>query len=205
MSVFDARASEWEKSGRRIQLAKDVVSSIIKYAEPDKGIDIADFGTGTGLIMLGLSEYGSSLTGFDTSQGMLDVLNEKVEKAGLKNIQTVLLDVEKEDFPKEAFDMFTASMVIHHMDEPEVFFRKAYDALRTGGKICVADLKLTDEPFHDVHHPGVKHGGFEPETLIEKLQKCGFRDITIKPAAIIQKERDGRTIEFPVMLAIGKK
>jgi len=30
-------------------------------------------------------------------------------------------------------------------------------------------------------------------------------DITIKPAAIIQKERDGRTIEFAVMLAIGKK
>ncbi|MGE4477432.1 MAG: class I SAM-dependent methyltransferase [Deferribacterales bacterium] len=205
MSVFDARASEWEKKGRRVQLAKDVVSAIIKYAEPKKDIDIADFGTGTGLIMLGLSEYGRSLTGFDTSQGMLDVLNEKVENAGLKNIKTVLLDVKKEDFPKESFDMFTASMVIHHMDEPEIFFRKAYDAIRTGGQICVADLELTEEPFHDVPHEGVKHGGFEPEALAEMLRSCGYKDVQINTAAVIEKERDGRKIEFPIILATGHK
>ncbi len=84
MSVFDAKANEWDKKTRRIQLAKDVVSSIVKYAKPEKNIDIADFGTGTGLILLGLSEYAESMTGgYDSSQGgMLDVLAEKAADSG---------------------------------------------------------------------------------------------------------------------------
>lgn len=205
MSDFDARAADWDKKKRRVQLAQDVVSAIIKHVKPEKGIDIADFGTGTGLIMLGLSEYGKTMTGYDTSQGMMDVLMEKAKEAGLDNIKTEVLDIDTDDFPEESFDLVTCSMVIHHMDDPSPFICKAYKSLRKGGSLCISDLIETEIPFHDVPQADVKHNGFTKEQMIEGYKKCGFTDITIETAAVIEKERDGGVVKFPIFLAIGKK
>lgn len=205
MSVFDAGAPQWDKKMRRVELAKDVVSSIIKYAEPNDDIDIADFGTGTGLILLGLADYAKTMTGYDSSAGMLAVLDGKAADAGLRNLRTVRIDLEKDDFPPESADMMTSSMVIHHMDDPSVFFRKAYKALRKGGKLCVADLKLTEEPFHDHSHGDVPHGGFDAEEIRKLMTDCGFSDVQIYTAAEISKERDRRELKFPVFLAVGVK
>ena len=149
MSVFDERAKEWDKKSRRVKLAGEVVSAIIKYAEPAKGIELADFGTGTGLIMLGLADYASRMTGYDTSEGMLQVLRDKASDAGLTNITLVNFDVNAENFPLDKYDLMTCSMVAHHLDNPDVFFAKSYDSLKFGGKLCVADLVKTDVPFHE--------------------------------------------------------
>ncbi|WP_083772328.1 class I SAM-dependent methyltransferase [Denitrovibrio acetiphilus] len=205
MSIFDERASQWESKGRRVELARDVVNSIIKYAEPEKDIDIADFGTGTGLILLGLADYAKTMTGYDTSRGMIDVLNRKAEEAGLTNLTTEFLDIEKDTFPENAFDLLTCSMVLHHVDRPEDFFSKAYRSLRTGGKLCVADLELTDVPFHDVAHEGVKNEGFSENWLIETMKKYGFSSVKVVQGAVMEKERNGEKINFPVLLAIGTK
>jgi len=205
MSVFDKRAADWDKKKRRVQLSRDVVSSIIKYVQPEKGIDIADFGTGTGLIMLGLSEYAKTMTGYDNSQGMMDVLMEKAADAGLTNVKTEIIDIDTEDFPSEQFDLVTCNMVIHHMDDPTPFIVKAYDSLRSGGHLCISDLVATELPFHDVAQEGVKHNGFEIEQMAEAYKKCGLKDVRVEIAAIVEKERDGKTIEFPIFLAIGRK
>ncbi|PLX67858.1 MAG: hypothetical protein C0603_06985 [Denitrovibrio sp.] len=206
MSVFDSRANEWDKKTRRVQLAKDVVSSIIKCAKPEKNIDIADFGTGTGLIMLGLADYAKSMVGYDSSQGMLDVLAEKSAEAGISNLQTVLFDLDNEKFPVEAFDMMTCSMVAHHLDNPEMFFSKAYDGIKKGGKLCLADLIITDEPFHEAPAQGeIKHEGFEVKWIEEVLLNAGYINVEIYQAAVIEKERDGKKLDFPVFLAVAEK
>lgn len=205
MSRFDERASAWDAKPRRIKLARDVVNSIIKYAKPEKGIDIIDFGTGTGLIALGLVDYAKAIKGYDNSQGMLDVLANKAREAGISNLETAYIDIDKDDFESESTDLVTCSMVAHHLDSPEVFFQKAYDALREGGKLCVADLAYTEIPFHEEVPEGVKHEGFSREWVVEAFENCGFSSVQFETGAFIEKERDGKKLEFEVFLAIGVK
>lgn len=206
MSVFDKRASEWDEKPRRVKLAKDIVLSIIKYAEPEKDIEIADFGTGTGLVLLGLADYATEMTGYDSSEGMLEVLRMKAAQADMVNLATVKFDIETDQFPKEAYDLITCSMVAHHLENPEKLFSKAYDALRIGSKLCVADLVKTDIPFHEEPQEGVAHDdGFETEWIEKSLKKSGFEKIEIYQAAVIEKERDGEILKFPVFLAVAEK
>ncbi|PLX71359.1 MAG: hypothetical protein C0602_01785 [Denitrovibrio sp.] len=206
MSVFDKRAGDWDKKTRRVKLAKDVVEAIIKHAKPQKGMNLADFGAGTGLIMLGLADYAESMTGYDNSEGMLQVLREKAEDAGMKNLTAKYFDIKTSDFPLDAYEMMTCSMVAHHLDDPEVFFAKAYDGLKFGGKLCVADLVKTDVPFHEEAQEGVVYDdGFDLEWVKESLHQCGFITVEIHQAAVIEKERNGETLEFPVFLAVAEK
>jgi len=205
MSIFDSRAAQWDNKSRRVKLARDVVEAIIKYANPAKGIDIADFGTGTGLIMLGLADYAKTMTGYDSSQGMLDVLADKAKDAGLANLKTALLDIDKDDFPAESADLMTCSMVAHHLDNPQIFFEKAYAGIRKGGKLCVADLVQPRQPFHEKDAEGVKHEGFLTEQVEQSLLSRGFANVVTYPAAIVEKERDGNKLYFPIFLSIAEK
>ena len=205
MSIFDKNAAQWDGKQRRVQLAADVVDAVIKYAQPEKGIKLADFGTGTGLIMLGLSEYASEMTGYDSSEGMLDVLRSKASEAELDNLKALFFDIEKDEFPAEAYDMVTSSMVLHHLDDPVLFFEKAHKALKKGGKLCVADLLETGTPFHDKPQEGVKHEGFTSGWMSKALEKCGFSDVQTHDAAVIEKEREGKKLEFPVFLTVAVK
>jgi len=205
MSIFDNRADEWDKKSRRVKLAKEVVSSIIENAKPEKGMKLADFGTGTGLILLGLSEYAADMTGFDTSEGMLSVLDEKSKSAGL-DVKTTLFDLDREEFEPESYDMITCSMVTHHLDDPGVLFKKAFKGLKLGGRFCIADLEATEEPFHDNPVDGeVKHEGFDTEKLKDTISGFGFSDVKIYDAAVIKKVRAGANLEFSVFLAVAVK
>lgn len=204
MSVFDERAAQWELTGRRVKLAGDVVSAVIKYANPEKGMDIADFGTGTGLILLGLAEYAGTLTGYDSSEGMLDVLRQKAEKTGTP-IKTVFMDIDNNFFPPESADIVTASMVVHHLAHPQVFICKAHEALRKGGRLCVADVVHSGVPFHDTPDPTVMHEGFGTAEIQRSFLECGFRDVEVHEASTMEKERDGKKVEFKIFLAVGVK
>jgi hypothetical protein len=96
-------------------------------------------------------------------------------------------------------------MVIHHLDKPDIFFCKAQKALRKGGKLCISDLVLTGLPFHDKPQPDVKHEGFNIDELIKSLEHCGFTNVEVHEATVVEKERDGGKVKFPIFLAIGEK
>lgn len=205
MSAFDKRASQWDTKSRRVMLARDVVSAVEKYAGPEKGMDIADFGTGTGLVLLGMAEYAGTLTGYDSSDGMLQVLAEKGAEAGLTGLQTVRLDIDTDEFPPESADIMTASMVAHHLEDPKVLMKKAYKALRKGGRLCISDLKKSDEPFHDDAQADVKHQGFDTEEIKKWMLESGFSAAEVHDASVVRKERGGRHLEFGIFLAVGVK
>ena len=52
-------------------------------------MDALDFGCGTGLVTLQLQPFLHSITGVDGSQGMIDILKQKIEKKNLTNVKTV--------------------------------------------------------------------------------------------------------------------
>ena len=79
MSRFDQSAATWDNKPERIALAKAVGEAILREAKPTGDMDILDYGCGTGLVSLFLLPHVHSMTGVDSSSGMLDVLNKKIQ------------------------------------------------------------------------------------------------------------------------------
>ena len=204
LEKFEKGAKDWDSKPRRIKLAKDICEAVKSRIDIKQGSRITDFGTGTGLILLGLSDGAGSLTGLDFSEGMLSVLREKAQTAGI-DIKTRVFDIDNDDFEPEAADIITSSMVTHHLKNPEILFEKAYKGLASGGTLCVADLFEEDGFFHDEASEGIHHNGFSAENVRSMFEKAGFKDIIVEPATVLEKERGGITASYRVFLGTGVK
>lgn len=201
---FDEGAKNWDNKPRRIILAKAIVEAIYKRVNPKKGCRITDFGTGTGLILLGFADITDKLTGLDFSAGMLDVLREKAEAAGI-HIKTAQMNIDEDEFEPDAADIITASMVTHHLKDPEVLYKKAHAGLAEGGIFCVSDLVTEDGTFHDSPDETVRHSGFDMDWVKERLLAAGFSKVDVQVATEVNKESNGVKRSYPIFLATAVK
>jgi 2-polyprenyl-3-methyl-5-hydroxy-6-metoxy-1,4-benzoquinol methylase len=202
---FDKEAAQWDANPGRVKLANQVADAIIREAAPERDMDVLDFGCGTGLVTLRLAPLVRSITGVDSSSGMLGVLEEKIKAQGLAGVRTQLVDFEKNGRVKGTYHLLVSSMTLHHVPDSAALFQQWYELLLPGGLLCFADLDAEDGSFHG-DNTGVFHLGFERDHLKELLRKAGFRDVRDSTATKMIKEIEGKgPREFPVFLIIGKK
>jgi ubiquinone/menaquinone biosynthesis C-methylase UbiE len=202
---FDKEAAQWDENPGSVKLANDVADAIIREIRPSMDMDALDFGCGTGLVTLGLQPLVKSITGADSSKGMLGVLEEKIRTRGLTNVRTRLVDFEKGGRIEGKFHLVVSNMTLHHVQDTAVLFRQWFDLLLPGGRLCAADLDAEDGSFHG-DNAGVFHLGFDREQLKGLLEKSGFRDVRAITASTMVRDVEGKgTREFPVFLLIGKK
>jgi 2-polyprenyl-3-methyl-5-hydroxy-6-metoxy-1,4-benzoquinol methylase len=202
---FDKEAAQWDANPGRVKLAHDVADAIIREVSPTREMDALDFGCGTGLVTLRLQPLVRTITGMDSSEGMLAVLVSKVRGQGLVNVRTQFLDLEKGGAVEGRYHLIVSSMTLHHVPDPAGLIAQLSGALLPGGTLAVADLDSEDGSFHG-DNTGVLHLGFDRARvrgLFEKTDLTAVRDVT---AAVVVKEIEGKgKREFPVFLLIGKK
>jgi ubiquinone/menaquinone biosynthesis C-methylase UbiE len=201
---FDKEAAAWDQNSTRVQLAQDVANAIIAEVRPSKEMDALDFGCGTGLVSLRLQPLVKTITGADSSQGMLAVLEDKVRKQGLANIRTQFVDFEQGGKVAGRFHLVVSSMTLHHVPDTAGLISELYTLLVPGGLLSVADLDKEDGSFHS-DNAGVFHFGFDRLHLKGLLQKAGFSDIRDTTAARIVRPGEQGNTEFPVFLITGRK
>ena len=203
-SNFDQKAASWDEEPRRVALAREVANAIITAVQPTAEMDALDFGCGTGLLTLFLQPKVRSITGVDSSRGMLDILGEKVRKGRLTNVRTRFCDVGRGERPDGRYHLIVSSMTLHHVPELLPLFRLFYDLLLPGGIVSVADLDKEDGTFHD-DPAGVHHFGFERTLVKEMLVEVGFTASHDATAAVIEKGSAGRVRDYPVFLVSARK
>jgi ubiquinone/menaquinone biosynthesis C-methylase UbiE len=202
---FDKEAAQWDANPARVKLANDVADAIIRAAALSRDMDVLDFGCGTGLVTLRLQPLVRSITGVDSSQGMLGVLREKAGMQGLSNVRTQFADFEKGGRIEGAFHLIVSSMTLHHVPGTAALFRQWRELLVPGGLLCVADLDTEDGSFHG-DNTGVFHLGFDREHLKKLLRETGFNDIRDTTATTMMRDvAGGGKREFPVFLIMGRK
>ncbi len=207
---FDKEAAQWDQDPRRVGLARDVAGAIIKAAPLNREMDALDFGCGTGLVTLLLQPLVKTITGLDSSRGMLDVLEEKIKARKLPNIDTVFADFEKDAhiYKKlsegKKFHLLVSSMTMHHVPDTAALLGLWYELLLPGGTVCAADLDAEDGSFHG-DNTGVFHFGFEREKLKELMRKAGFSDLRDTTASSMLRDVEGASREFTVFLITGRK
>ena len=197
---FDQAASTWDEQPRRVKLARAVADEIGRQVPLSRDIDVLDFGCGTGLLTLALLPLVRSVTGADTSAGMLDVLRQKVQSQGLANVETILLDPEVPLPSSVHFHLIVSSMALHHVADLAPVFKRFHEQLHPGGRVALADLDREDGSFHedprDVHHLG-----FERSEIEALLAEAGFVDLSATTAIITSKGSH----DYPVFLIRGQK
>jgi len=202
---FNLEAATWDEKPQRVQLANDVSNAILAEIPFDGRMKVLDFGCGTGLITLRIRPRVYSITGVDTSDGMLKVLKDKVNKQDLTNVKTHLLDPERGGLPDGPYDAIVSSMTLHHINDIATWLVRFHDLLVPGGRIALADLDPDGGLFHE-DNQGVFHNGFDRETIRWALERAGFTDIRDRTAAeVVKPSSDGGNRKFTVFLLVGRK
>ena len=145
---FEKEAAVWDAEPRRVKLANDVAAAIIGAIKPTRDLDALDFGCGTGLVTLRLQPLVRSITGVDSSPGMLAVFRDKVQKQGLTNVHPQLVDLEQGGRVAGRFHLLVSSMTMHHVEDTAALLREWFELLLPGGRLAVADLDTEDGSFH---------------------------------------------------------
>ena len=183
---FDEAASSWDEESRRVRLASEVAECVKRVVAVTDEMTVLDYGCGTGLVTLCLQPLVRSITGADLSDGMLEILRGKIVARGLTNVKAVLLDLDRETFPAESFDLVVSSMTLHHVQDVARLLADFYRVLRPGGRLAVADLDEEDGSFHG-HGLSAVHSGFDRDRMRGMLEEAGFREIQGVTAASIEK------------------
>jgi ubiquinone/menaquinone biosynthesis C-methylase UbiE len=182
-----------------------VAGAIIREVSLSKDMDVLDFGCGTGLVTLRLQPLVGTITGADSSPGMLAILEEKIRAQELTNIRTVFVDFEKGDRIGEKFHLIVCSMTLHHVPDTAALFRLWHEMLLPGGHLCLADLDTEDDSFHS-DKTGVFHLGFDRERLRRSLHETGFSEVRDTTATTMSRDIAGKgKRDFPVFLIVARK
>ncbi|MBU1140292.1 MAG: class I SAM-dependent methyltransferase [Proteobacteria bacterium] len=199
---FDKAATDWDKKQRRVQLAAKISTAIARLPL-SADMDALEYGCGTGLVGLALAPALGHLTCIDTSQGMLDVLQEKIRDQGISNVRPLRCDLLIDDYSKR-HDLIFCAMTLHHIQESDTLLLRFAELLKQGGYLALADLAQEDGSFHDSSVTGVHHHGFDREQLAALLTAAGLIDVKSEIIHIMTKgEEEDR--KYPVFLLTGHK
>lgn len=202
---FDKDAESYDLKPGRVKLAQDVATAIISEVHLNSDMDVLDFGCGTGLVTLQLQPFLRTITGADSSHGMLDVLKSKIEEKKLTNVKTEFIDLGKSVELKDKYHLIVSSMTLHHIENIEYIIHEFYNCILPGGYLCIADLDSDNGDFHR-DKTGVVHSGFDRAEMRGLFIAGGFHDVRdVTAASVVKDLSDGRSLEFTVFLMIGRK
>jgi len=202
---FDNQAASWDSNPGRVKLANDIADAILGEGILSPDMDVLEFGCGTGLLTLRLLGSVRSVTGVDSSPGMLDVLRAKIQDQKLSNVSTKRLDLEKGDVLEGSYDLVVCSMTLHHVREIQPLLEQFHKVTVPDGYLCVADLDPDDGQFHG-DNDTVFHNGFDRSTVRQFFVDAGYEDVRVRTAASITKPAAGGEMRsFSVFLMTGRK
>jgi ubiquinone/menaquinone biosynthesis C-methylase UbiE len=204
MTNFDERAKDWDSDPKKVDRARAVADAIRAAVDIRPGMSAFEYGCGTGLLSFFLQDDFASITLADTSQGMLEVLSDKIRAAKTAHMHPVRLDLAVDPLPAQRFDITYSLMVLHHIHDTDVVLRKFHQVLEPGGWLVVADLDQEDGSFHTDGSTDV-HLGFAREELKTRVEAAGFGDVRFSTAYQIKKMIDDEQKAFPVFLMTARR
>jgi ubiquinone/menaquinone biosynthesis C-methylase UbiE len=207
MNYFDEAATTWDDQPHRVRLMKTIGESIVREAAPTKDMAVLDYGCGTGLVGLYLLSYVRTITGADSSLGMLEILRSKIDAGGLKAMKVIQLDLEKDDVPADRYDMIVTGMAMHHIANTDRVLNAFHEMLVPGGMVCIADLDTEPGTFHTGQSAAsVHHRGFDRQELKQRLKRAGFANASDSTVVKFRKPVDsGGDEEFSIFLITARR
>lgn len=187
-SDFDARARTWDSDDKRYRASRvaDRVREVVDLGHVRRALE---YGCGTGLLSFEMKDELPEVVLADTSQGMLEVAEEKIAASRTTHFSTQRLDLTAGDCPGTTFDLIFTLLTLHHIPDTAGILQAFHGCLNPGGHLVIVDLDAEDGSFHgpdsNVHH------GFKRDRLERQLQDAGFHAAAIDDCLTLSRhERD---------------
>jgi ubiquinone/menaquinone biosynthesis C-methylase UbiE len=159
---------------------------------------VLDVATGTGAVLFPAAEIAgpaARLVGIDFSEGMINETKRQIERLGLANVETRLMDAEHLDFPDASFDCVFCGFSVFTFPQPERGLGEIVRVLKPGGRFALSNwspsvyqglartfelLKRYLPPEAPVPLAGI--GRFaDPQRLAAMLAEAGFISVQARP------------------------
>ncbi len=201
---FDHAAPTWDEDPAKLTRSR-LIAAAIALAVPMDGVtDALEYGCGTGQVTWNLAEHLDHVILADTSQGMLAVVQQRLEgrpEGDRTRFEPRLLDLMTESLATASLDLVYTSLALHHVLDVPIVLRAFRDALRPGGYVAIADLD--SDPlghFHGADFTG--HHGFDRDALAADMLAAGFSAPTFETVTTLTKPVGDSMEEFALFLAV---
>lgn len=201
---FDNYAKTWDTE-KRINRAKAIANEISSSIDINENHSAMEFGCGTGLVSFNLYNRFKTITLIDSSKGMIDILNSKIDAYKVNNMFPYLLNMSNENYLDLKFDVIYNSMVLHHIQDIEAIIKSFYELLNKDGYLCIVDLDKEDGSFHKNYPDFDGHNGFDQNELKSILVGAGFKDIEANTFYYDKKIIEGEEINYSLFLMKARK
>ncbi len=177
------------------------------------GETVLDLGSGGGfdcfLAARAVGETGKVI-GVDMTPEMVSKARENATKAGFKNVEFRLGEIEHLPVADKSVDVIISNCVINLSPEKHKVFDDAFRVLKPGGRLAVSDVVATAELPQEVKndlalYAGCMAGASLTSEVEAMLKKSGFSHIRIQPKdesrEFIRTWAPGRNVENYVVSA----
>ena len=202
-SEFDARAATWDSDPAKVDRARRVAEAIVGEIPDLAGRAVLDYGAGTGLLGFHLLPRVASVTFADVSEGMLEVVREKIGRGGAGGARAIRLDLARDPAPAERFGLLCTLMTMHHVPDVDGMLAAFRGVLAPEGLLCVSDLDAEDGSFHGAGFTG--HRGFDRADLAARMLRAGFADVRFSTPCEVRKDVGGAERVYPLFLAVARR
>ncbi|WP_299673822.1 class I SAM-dependent methyltransferase [uncultured Roseobacter sp.] len=108
------------------------------------GMDVLEFGCGTGTTALIHAAHVNHVLAFDFSAQMIAIAEDKANAQGVENVTFVQNRIEDFEPPANRYDAVLAMSILHLLQDPRAALAKTFDMLKPGGTfhsstVCLAD------------------------------------------------------------------
>jgi len=173
-SFFDAVGPEWDALRKVFNDDALRARAIARLVDPQQ--TVLDMGTGTGILASELAHLGLRVIAVDSSARMLDAARDKLEEAGLDNVELRRGNADELPLADDEVDAALAHMVLQYLPSPGEALREMARVLRPGGSLVIVDfVPHENEWMRD--ELGVTWLGFAAEEVRSWFDAAGLVDL----------------------------
>lgn len=163
-----------------------------------------EFGCGTGLVGFMLTDLIEELSFVDPSEGMIEVVNEKIEQLGATQVKGYCTDLIAGNFEDQ--DLIFSSMAMHHIVDLKPVFERIRHGLKEGGRLCIVDLDSDlGGQFHSDEDGFEGHDGFDQVKLAQELEEYGLKTTLSRTFFKATKLKNEKEIPYSLFILVAEK
>lgn len=173
-SYFETVATNWDNMGNSF-FGDAPRDAIYQQLNLQKGMTIADIGSGSGYLLEGLAKRQLNLIAIDQSPQMIERVIEKLSDPSLR---TLVGTSENLPVPDNSVDFVIANMYLHHVERPYEAIVEMVRILKPGGQLIFTDLdkhnyeQLLKEQFD-------RWMGFERRDIQKWMEDAGLGEVHV--------------------------
>lgn len=188
------------KIGKKVGYSEDELTSVpdganmglgcgnpVALASLKKGQTVVDLGSGGGFdCFLAAQKVGDSgsVIGVDMTSAMIEKARANAQKAGFKNVEFRLGEIDNLPVADNAADVIISNCVINLAPDKAKVFKDAFRTLKPGGSLMVSDIVLLRELPLKIKESvgaltGCIAGALLKDDYIQAISGAGFSNVEI--------------------------